>query len=34
MKGHVTDPAVKKALEDIAEYCVTMKVLGSYPRGD
>ncbi len=34
LKGHVTEPAVKKALDDIAEHCVFVKVLGSYPRGD
>jgi chorismate mutase/prephenate dehydratase len=32
--GHAEDPGVRRALTDIAEYCVFVKVLGSYPRGD
>lgn len=34
MLGHQSDPAVKRALDVIAEHCVFVKVLGSYPRGD
>lgn len=32
--GHQSDPAVKRALDAIAPHCVSMKVLGSYPRGE
>ena len=32
LMGHVEDPTVKQALEEIAEHCTEMKVLGSYPR--
>lgn len=32
--GHVEDETVKKVLDEIAEYCVELKVLGSYPQGD
>lgn len=30
--GHSSDPAVKQTLEELRESCVTLKVLGSYPR--
>lgn len=32
--GHVDDPPVQKVLEQVAEYCVELKVLGSYAQGD
>jgi chorismate mutase / prephenate dehydratase len=34
LKGHLSEPVVKRALEAIAPCCLHMKVLGSYPRGD
>jgi chorismate mutase/prephenate dehydratase len=34
LQGHASDPAVQRALKGIAEHCVFVKVLGSYPRGD
>jgi chorismate mutase/prephenate dehydratase len=30
--GHADDPPVREALEEAAESCLTVKVLGSYPR--
>ena len=32
MEGHVRDPAVAAALEELKGYCTLFKVLGSYPR--
>jgi chorismate mutase/prephenate dehydratase len=32
--GHVEDEPVKKILDEIAEHCIELKVLGSYPQGD
>lgn len=32
MEGHVEDEGVKKALEELAEMCVFLKVLGSYQK--
>jgi chorismate mutase / prephenate dehydratase len=32
--GHVSEPAIKRALDAIAAHCVFLKLLGSYPRGD
>ena len=32
--GHVEDPNIKTALEAVAEHCVVLKVLGSFPQGD
>ncbi|HET9870827.1 MAG TPA: prephenate dehydratase domain-containing protein, partial [bacterium] len=32
--GHVRDPKVRKALEEIERSALTVKVLGSYPRGE
>ena len=32
--GHIEDEPIKKALEAIDEFCVELKVLGSYPQGD
>lgn len=34
LQGHVDDEPVKRVLEAVAEYCVELKVLGSYPQGD
>lgn len=34
LEGHVEDPKVKEVLEEVADFCVELKVLGSYPRGD
>ena len=31
-RGHRTDPTMIKALEDAHAHCVSLKVLGSYPR--
>lgn len=33
-EGHVDDPRVKAALEDVAGHCVYLKHLGSYPAAD
>ena len=30
--GHRTDPVMVTALDDAARHCVSLKVLGSYPR--
>lgn len=30
--GHVTDPVVSDAVEDLKRYCQFVKILGSYPR--
>lgn len=32
--GHVEDPPVKEALDEVADFCTELKILGSYPRGD
>ncbi len=32
--GHIDDPNVKTAIDEIAENCQELKVLGSYPIGD
>jgi len=32
--GHVSDPSVQKALAEIEKEALTVKVLGSYPRGE
>jgi len=32
--GHLSNENLKLALEELKEYCVLFKVLGSYPRGD
>jgi chorismate mutase/prephenate dehydratase len=32
--GHVTDPLVAAALEDLRQTCLNLKVLGSYPAAD
>jgi len=32
--GHVEDEVVKRALDELQEYCTTMTVLGSYPKAD
>jgi len=32
VEGHAEDPNVKKALAELAEHCLVMTVLGSYPR--
>ena len=34
LKGHREDTKVKKALEQVKEYCLYLKVLGSYPSGE
>lgn len=31
-EGHVTDPPVREALKDLGNHCLTLTVLGSYPR--
>jgi len=30
--GHVAEPRVRQALEELSEYCQFVKILGSYPR--
>jgi chorismate mutase/prephenate dehydratase len=32
--GHVEDAPIKEVLEQVAEYCAELKVLGSYPQGE
>jgi len=32
--GHIDDPRVAKALDEIAPLCSELKILGSYPRGE
>lgn len=32
MEGHIKEERIKKALEEVKEKCVFLKVLGSYPR--
>lgn len=34
MLGHVEDPKIKEALENVAKQCTELKVLGSYPHGE
>jgi chorismate mutase/prephenate dehydratase len=34
MLGHVEDPKIKKAIEEIKNECLFLKTLGSYPCGD
>ncbi|MDP2755805.1 MAG: prephenate dehydratase [Nitrospirota bacterium] len=33
MEGHIEDKKVKKAIENIKDYCLYVKILGSYPHG-
>jgi chorismate mutase/prephenate dehydratase len=33
LDGHKQDPPVKRALQQLADSCAFMKILGSYPRG-
>lgn len=32
--GHADEPQIKAALEQVAEHCTELRVLGSYPMGD
>ncbi len=32
IEGHIEDPAVKSAVEELNDHCAFVKVLGSYPR--
>ena len=32
IEGHIEDPAVKSAVEELNGHCAFVKVLGSYPR--
>jgi len=34
MEGHFEDRKIKKALEEMKEHCLFLKVLGSYPRSE
>jgi chorismate mutase/prephenate dehydratase len=34
LQGHITDPNVKKALEELKGLCAYYKILGSYPVGE
>jgi chorismate mutase/prephenate dehydratase len=31
--GHIEDKKLKKAVEDLKEHCLYLKILGSYPHG-
>ena len=33
MEGHVEDKKLKKAIEEVKDYCLYLKILGSYPSG-
>ncbi len=33
MEGHIDDKKLKKAIENIKDYCLYVKILGSYPHG-
>jgi chorismate mutase/prephenate dehydratase len=32
MEGHVEDAEAREAIDELAEKCIFLKVLGSYPR--
>lgn len=32
LDGHTTDPALVSAMEELQQHCISMKILGSYPR--
>ena len=32
--GHIDEPKIRNVLDQVGEYCVEIKVLGSYPQGD
>jgi len=32
--GHVSEPRIKKALAELSNHCLFMKILGSYPRAE
>lgn len=34
LEGHIDDPKMKEVLEEVHEFCLELKVLGSYPLGD
>lgn len=34
MLGHIDEPKVNQVLKEVGEYCVELRVLGSYPQGD
>ena len=34
LEAHVSDPAVRKALEEVEKKCFFLKVMGSYPRAE
>ena len=34
LKGHMEDRKVSKAVEQVKEYCLYLKILGSYPSGE
>lgn len=34
MEGHSDEPKLKRAIEEVKEHCLYLKVLGSYPVGD
>ena len=33
-EGHADDPVVRKALDELSTHCLTMTVLGSYPKAN
>jgi prephenate dehydratase len=34
MEGHIEDRKVMKAIEQLKEGCLYLKILGSYPQGN
>jgi len=32
LEGHIEEPRIKRALDNLEKFCVYMKILGSYPR--
>ncbi len=32
--GHISEPRVKKVLDELSKHCLFMKILGSYPRAE
>jgi chorismate mutase/prephenate dehydratase len=34
LQGHVDQPGVREALDEVGEHCKELKVLGSYPHGE
>jgi chorismate mutase/prephenate dehydratase len=34
MVGHIDEPAISEALEEVSTHCRELKILGSYPHGE